>query len=95
MSDRLTQKELRDWSIMAWDDTHIKCQMCGEHSTGLPSKPEHHRPGCPCDKGNVVVSRELLRDMLVQVFGDDCPDGTTICKYHDALRAALGEEPAP
>lgn len=28
-----------------------------------------NNPGCPCDKGNVVVSREVLRILYAVAFG--------------------------
>lgn len=92
MSERLTQEELRERIVVSLDSpagrSPYYCLACQK------TEQAGHLAGCPGDKANAVVSREVLANLYEHVFGDNV--GPYDWKLiHASLSAALGEEPAP
>ena len=103
MSDRMTRRmtleEIRDRCDYGDGD----CSMCFGDLLDT-HEPETHRPGCPCDPQNVVVSREVLAQAYAALFPDapSQPQPRDVAEWvtrraalQAAMKAALGEELTP
>lgn len=92
MSERMTQDEIRRRNIERFGTANI-CADCDRE--WFSSDAEQHRPACPCDPANVVVSREDLADALnaLDMWNNNHGNSTPECAQR--LWSALYKEPTP
>ena len=92
MSEGLTCEDLRGRALsITVSKGMIYCIPC--MSKWDIGQPESHRPGCPCDKGNVVISRATLSALWSMLHGID--HDCDLQRIHAEVTSALGEETAP
>lgn len=87
MSDKpMVQAKLRKIRLIVGRASTVCAECLDQWET---SEAEHHQPGCPCDKANIIITRAMLDTLYDVALHSTHPDAGCMM---DEIMIALKEE---